>query len=251
MGSYLKIDPIRLGKFNNAEYTNLMNRTQGYTLVATAEKLGASETLMNNFTAKLNLLNDIVAHSKASVETAKIQDVDKKADDLIVYLMSSFRTNRTSPIQAHREAAEVLYLKTKPYVGCQTLPQGQQLQMMRGLINDLTSEEMMAHLTTLGLTAVLEELTITLAQYTSLIDQRAASQIENKLEAGKTVRLEMDELYDDLTTIAFVTSVATPSPEATAFVVNMNKLIADTDAAYNQRIAQRGKDEEEQTDVEE
>jgi len=49
-------------------------------------------------------------------------------------------------------------------------------------------------------------------------------------------------------TIAFVTSVATPSKEATDFVVYMNKLIADTEIAYNQRIAQRGKKEE--TEVE-
>ena len=32
MGSYLKINPIRLGKFNNAEYTNFMNRTLNYTV---------------------------------------------------------------------------------------------------------------------------------------------------------------------------------------------------------------------------
>ena len=38
-----------------------------------------------------------------------------------------------------------------------------------------------------------------------------------------------------------MTSVATPSKEATDFVVYMNKLIADTETAYNQRIAQRGK----------
>lgn len=237
MGKYLKIESIGLWKLNNAEYANLMNRTQAYVLVATAEKLGASETLMDTFISKLNLLNDIVAHSKASVETAKIQDIDKKARSLIVHLMKAFRTHRTSPMQNISTAAEILYLKTKPYVGCQKLPRGQVVQMIRGLIYDLSPEDMMAHLATLGLTAVLEELATTLAQYISLIDQRAASQIENKLEAGKTVRKEMDELYDDLTTIAFVTSVATPSPEATAFVVNMNKLIADTNAAFKQRTA--------------
>ena len=45
-------------------------------------------------------------------------------------------------------------------------------------------------------------------------------------------------------TIAFVTSVDTPSKEATDFVVYMNKLIADTETAYNQRVAQRGKKED-------
>ena len=190
-------------------------------------------------------MTDIVAQSRASVETAQIAEVDKKADSLIVYLMAAFRTNRTSPIQAMRTAAETLYLKTKPYVGCQTLPQGQQIQKMRGLLSDISSTEMSAHITTLGLTAVVEELNTVTAQYSNLIDQRTASQLANKLDAGKTVRLELDEQYDDLVTIAFVTSVATPSQAATDFVVYMNKLIAETNTAYNQRMAQSGKKKEE------
>ena len=46
-------------------------------------------------------------------------------------------------------------------------------------------------------------------------------------------------------TIAFVTSVATPSKEATDFVVYMNKLIADTDTAYNQRGKKKEETEKE------
>ena len=250
MGSYLKIDPIRLGKFNNAEYTNFMNRTLNQALAAGVEKIGASETLIDGFTANVNKMTDIVAQSRASVETAQIAETDKKADELIVYLMATFRTNLTSPIQAMRTAAETLYLKTKPYVGCQTLPQGQQIQKMRGLLSDISTAEMSAHITTLGLTAVVEELNTITTQYSALIEQRTASQLANKLDAGKTVRLELDEQYDDLVTIAFVTSVATPSKEAADFVVYMNKLIADTDTAYNQRIAQRGKKKEEDSSSE-
>ena len=244
MGSYLKINPIRLGKFNNAEYTNFMNRTLSQAVAVGIEKIGASEALIDNITANVNKMTEIVTQSRASVETAQIAETDKKADELIVYLMATFRTNLTSPIQAMRNAAETLYLKTKPYVGCQTLPQGQQIQKMRGLLSDLSTADMSAHITTLGLTAVVEELNTITAQYSALIEQRTASQLANKLDAGKTVRLELDEQYDDLVTIAFVTSVATPSKEATDFVVYMNKLIADTDTAYNQRMAQRGKKED-------
>lgn len=245
MGSYLKIDTIGLAKLNNAEYTNFMNRTLNQAVAVGIEKIGASDALIDGITANVNKMTDIVAQSRASVETAQIAEVDKKADELIVYLMATFRTNRTSPIQAMRTAAETLYLKTKPYVGCQTLPQGQQIQKMRGLLSDISSTEMSAHITTLGLTAVVEELNTVTAQYSNLIDQRTASQLANKLDAGKTVRLELDEQYDDLVTIAFVTSVATPSQAATDFVVYMNKLIAETNTAYNQRMAQSGKKKEE------
>ena len=241
MGSYLKIDSIRLGKFNNAEYTNFMQRTLTLVNNATPEKLGVGETLLDGFITDINKMTDIVAQSTASIETAQIHETDKQADSLIVYFHSTIRTNRTSPIAALRSAAEALYVKTKPYVGCQTLPQGQQIQKMRGLLMDVSTTEMTTHVETLGLTPIVTELATVTEQYASLLDQRAASQVANKLDAGKTVRTEMDELYDDLVTIAFVTSVATPSDEATAFVVAMNKLIADTNTAYNQRTAQSGK----------
>lgn len=247
MGSYLKIDTIGLAKLNNAEYTNFMNRTLNQAVAVGIEKIGASDALIDGITANVNKMTDIVAQSRASVETAQIAEVDKKADELIVYLMATFRTNRTSPIQAMRTAAEALYLKTKPYVGCQTLPQGQQIQKMRGLLSDLTGTEMSAHIQTLGLSAVVEELNTVTAQYSNLIEQRSISQLANKVDASKTVRMELDVQYDDLVTIAFVTSVATPSKEATDFVVYMNKLIADTNAACNQRIAQSGKKKEEDT----
>ena len=115
MGSYLKISPIRLGKFNNAEYTNFMNCTLNQAVAVGIEKIGASEALIDNITANVNKMTEIVAQSRASVETAQIAETDKKADELIVYLMATFRTNLTSPIQAMRNAAETLYLKTKPY----------------------------------------------------------------------------------------------------------------------------------------
>ena len=98
MGSYQKISPIRLGKLNNAEYTNFMSRTLSQALAVGTEKIGVSEALIDNITANVNKMTDIVAQSRASVETAQIAEVDKKADELIVYLMATFRTNRTSPI---------------------------------------------------------------------------------------------------------------------------------------------------------
>lgn len=60
------------------------------------------------------------------------------------------------------------------------------------------------------------------AEYTNFMNRFT---LANKLDDGKTVRLELDEQYDDLVTIAFVTSVATPSKEATDFVMHMNKLM--------------------------
>ena len=78
MGSYLKINLIRLGKFNNAEYTNFMNRTLNQAVAVGIEKIGASEALINNITTNVNKMTEIVAQSRASVETAQIAETGKK-----------------------------------------------------------------------------------------------------------------------------------------------------------------------------
>ena len=52
------------------------------------EKIGASDALIDGITANVNKMTDIVAQSRASLETAQIAEVDKKADELIVYLMA-------------------------------------------------------------------------------------------------------------------------------------------------------------------
>ncbi|KEJ84053.1 hypothetical protein NXW35_13525 [Parabacteroides distasonis] len=43
--------------------------------------------------------------------------------------------------------------------------------------------------------------------------------------------------YDDLTLLAQSYGVAKPSEKATAFIAALNQLIAETTAAYNQRMA--------------
>ena len=50
--------------------------------------------------------------------------------------------------------------------------------------------------------------------------------------------------YDELVSTAWAFSVAVPSDALSGFVASVNKLIADTNTAYNQRMAQRKKEEE-------
>lgn len=64
-------------------------------------------------------------------------------------------------------------------------------------------------------------------------NNKAASIKEN----STAVRLRMDALYDDMTTMAFVQSVAAPTAETATFINNLNALINETSALYNQRIA--------------
>ena len=238
MATYTKINDLNVAKLNNAEYTFFMQRVADLVTTATAEKLGLTTVLTDAFRANIDRLTDIVAQSRVSDETAQIAEVDKQADDLIVYLMAAFRTGKSSPITAQRTAATALYNATRPYIGCQKLPQGQQIQAMRGLLVDLAKPDLAAHVKTLTLEPVVARLAEVTSAYAALIDARAASQSANHLDAAKTVRTETDPQYDEIATRAFATSVVTPAADTAAFVTALNKLIADTDAAYNQRIAQ-------------
>lgn len=238
MATYTKISDLNIAKLNNAEYTFFMQRVADLVAAATPEKLGLTTALTDAFRANIDRLTDIVAQSRVSDETAQIADTDRTADDLIVYLMAAFRTGKSSPITAQRTAATTLYNATRPYIGCQKLPQGQQIQAMRGLLVDLAKPDLAAHVKTLTLEPVVARLAEVTSAYAALIDARAASQSANHLDAAKTVRTETDPQYDEIATRAFATSVVTPTADTAAFVTALNKLIADTDAAYNQRIAQ-------------
>ena len=238
MATYTKISDLNIAKLNNAEYTFFMQRVADLVAAATPEKLGLTTALTDAFRANIDRLTDIVAQSRVSDETAQIADTDRTADDLIVYLMAAFRTGKSSPITAQRTAATTLYNATRPYIGCQKLPQGQQIQAMRGLLVDLAKPDLAAHVKTLTLEPVVARLAEVTSAYAALIDARAASQSANHLDAAKTVRTETDPQYDEIATRAFATSVVTPTADTAAFVTALNKLIADTDAAYTQRIAQ-------------
>lgn len=100
---------------------------------------------------------------------------------------------------------------------------------------------MAAHLETVGLKEEVESLRKLNARYQTLLESRANSQVANSMEASKSIRTEMDELYDEMITTIFAFSVAVPSETLTEFIVFLNKLVADTTTAYNQRTAQSGK----------
>ena len=84
MGSYLKIDPVRLGKFNKAEYASLMNDTKLLILEVGAEKIGVSQALLDAFSANVEKLTDIIVEICARIETIEINEEDRKACELVI-----------------------------------------------------------------------------------------------------------------------------------------------------------------------
>ena len=213
MSTIVKLADISLTKLNNAEFTYFAGQIISYIDAATVEALHVDAATFAGFKGNHGKLVDIVAQSRAAEETAKIGEADKQEDNLLSYLFATVKGACSHPIAAKREAAQAVYAVMKPYQGVQSLPQRQQVQTVDGLVLDLEKEATAAHLTT-------------------------------PVESAKPIRKEMYGQYDELVSTAWAFSVATPSDTLSGFVASVNKLIADTNTAYNQRMAQRKKEEE-------
>ena len=233
-----KINAISLKKLNNAEYAYFAQQVSNLIHEGTAEKLHVSAATLTAFDANLKLLTDIVAQSRISDETADIVALDKEADDLITYILSAIRSAKQSPVAAQKAAATTLYNATKPYAGIQQMAQRQEVQQARGLLTDLAKPDLKAHVQTLALQPAVDQLKTTVDRYASLLESRSASQLAANLGAAKPVREKMNDEYDEMTTMAFAFSIAAPAAELTTFITKLNKLIDDTNTAYNQSRAQ-------------
>ena len=252
MGTITKIKSVSLTKMNNAEYVNFMKRFRDLIKEKTSggddrpeieslsdvnNSLGITDRQLADFDTDLALLADLVNESRISDETALLLGLDKKRDDLVVYFTSSVSQMTKSPVEAQQAAAQLIYNRIKSYIGIYSLPNQQETQQIEGLLLDMAKEENASQITVLGLKPVLDELQETNKQYAELTSQRTNNKALSVKENSTAVRKRMDILYDDMITMAFVQSVAAPTAETAAFVANINALIAETSALYNQRVA--------------
>ena len=250
MKQIVKVKNIGLAKLNNAEYTNFSTRvlsllTQAGELTEGGSALGVEAEVQEEYDELRAMMNDIVAQSRISDLTAILANLDKQRGDLVVYLFKLLRSKKVSPQAAEKKAATSLYNLLKPYVGCQNLPTQQETVQLRGLLTDVRKSENLPNVETLSLTDILSELETANDEYASLTEQRTVERAANRLDESKTVRARMDLLYDYISTMAFVQSVASPTEATAAFVTNLNALIDETNALYNQRIAQAKRSKEE------
>lgn len=241
MSNITKLSTISLPRLNNAVFTYFAGQVIAFAQLGTAEALHIPAATLQAFEANHARLVELVAQSRIAGETAQIAETDKMEDDLLSYLFATVKSGRNHPIAAKREAAQALYNVLKPYLGAQSLPQRQQVQTVDGMLVDLAKDDTAQHVATLGLTDEVEQLDSLNADYKMLLNSRAEAQMANPTESAKPLRTQMAAQYDEMVTTAWAFSIATPSAELTAFVASINKLIADTSAAYNQRIAQQRK----------
>jgi hypothetical protein len=251
MEKITKVNIIYLQRLNNAEYRTFMAR-YGNLLAGGGgdsespdeisfdpnDPLGIPQELRTAFAADFALLTDAVNQSSASEETAQMSALDKERDDLLIFITSTITQMTKSPLAAQRTAAEKLYLPVKPYIGAARLANLQETAAIEGLLVDLDKAGMPEALAAINLTEVVVALKEKNKQYATLTEQRANAKADDPVESAKKIRLRMDEEYDEMSTYAFAQSVVKPTQETAAFINRLNALVDETNALYNQRIAQ-------------
>ena len=243
MNTIVKVKDFNLDKLNNYEFAYFTTEFLSLVKATTAEKLHVASSVVDKLAADTALFTDFTQQTRISDETAKIADVDKQTDDLIVAIFDTVRSNKKSPLATRKTAATELYNVLKPYTGCYQLAQRQEVQAVRGMLTDLAKEKAAAHVATLGLDDLVEALTESVEQYAALLTQREEGKAEN-VGMSKKVRASLVEQYDYITTVAFAFSVAEPSEELDNFIQKTNLLIDSAKKAYNLRTGTKGGKEE-------
>ena len=251
MEKITKVNIIYLQRLNNAEYRTFMARYRNLLAGGGGDSespdeisfdpndpLGIPQELRTAFATDFALLTDAVNQSSASEETAQMSALDKERDDLLIFITSTITQMTKSPLAAQRTAAEKLYLPVKPYIGAARLANLQETAAIEGLLVDLDKAGMPEALAAINLTEVVAALKEKNKQYATLTEQRANAKADDPVESAKKIRLRMDEEYDEMSTYAFAQSVVKPTQETAAFISRLNALVDETNALYNQRIAQ-------------
>ncbi len=235
MGSYQKADGILLSKLNNAEYTNFMNRVQSLLTTDSISKLTVAN-IVNSIQPKLAQLEDLVNRSMANAETKELQKLDAERDSYVSYLLSTIRAAKNSPLAEQQDAYNALEITVRPYSGLARMRNMEETTAINGLLLDLRKEAVKAAVTTLNLDAILTALETANRNYAALTDARSATRLAESTDDSKTVRAQLDSLYDDLVMHITAVNILTPSvTEASAFLTALNQVIAETNAAYNRR----------------
>ena len=225
MAKITKVKSAYLERLNNAEYRTFMARYGNLLAGGGSDSESPDEISFDR--------NDPLGE-----ETAQMSTLDKERDDLLIFITSTITQMTKSPLAAQRTAAEKLYLPVKPYIGAARLANLQETAAIEGLLVDLDKDGMPEALAALTLTEVVASLKEKNQQYAALTEQRTNAQADNPIESAKKIRLRMDEEYDEMTTYAFAQSVVKPTATTATFINRLNTLIDETNALYNQRIAQ-------------
>lgn len=239
------IKNIQLSRLNNDEYTQFLKTTANYIYTIDLTTMNVENSLLDMFKNNINELTSSSRGKKISHNSKNLKELDKKRNELSVFLLSSIRLERKSPILHKKKSAEHLYRVVKNYFGLQVLPKRQKSHAIDSLVLELKKLENFNCIGDLLLSVVVDDLYLANQKYQTLIMDRAEEQIGNKKRTTISIRKETDIIYHNIITYIFAKSVIEPNQYTENFIKLQNKLISDTISSLKQRTALKKEEKQE------
>lgn len=238
MKDLLKFQPPKTAHLNAAEYTNFIERFLSLTTAAGAGVVHYQQADVDRMVQLHGLLLDNVRRNMAAAETATLQELEALRDEKGRIILEGVKAGQSMVLPAIAEASKALWFVLSPYEGFHRLPNMQETATIEGMLLDLGKGDCPTHLATLGLTESVAELADANSRYKALTAQRTVSNSEAKAPDSKSLRQELDALYAYITDVAFAHNVVNPTTELARYIRDVNDMIAEVNAAYNQRTGQ-------------
>ena len=238
MKDLLKFQPPKTAHLNAAEYTNFIERFLSLTTAAGAGVVHYLQADVDRMTQLHGLLLDNVRRNMAAAETATLQELEALRDEKGQLILNGVKAGQSMVLPAIAEASKALWFVLSPYEGFHRLPNMQETATIEGMLLDLSKGDCPTHLATLGLTESVAELADANSRYKALTAQRTTSVSDAKTPDSKSLRAELDALYAYITDVAFAHNVVNPTTELARYIRDVNDVIAEVNAAYNQRTGQ-------------
>lgn len=235
MGSYQKADGITLSQLNNTEYTNFMNRVLTLLTAGSISKLTVTN-IVNSIKPKLVQMEDLVNRSHGQRRNKGFTETGCRTRFVCQLFVGYCPCGQKLTVGAQRDAYNTLEITVRPYTGLARMRNMEETAAISGLLLDFRKEAVKTAVTALNLDAILTALETANKNYSALTDARSVTRTAESVADSKTVRAQLDSLYDDLVMHITAVNILTPSiTEASAFLTALNQVIAETKAAYNRR----------------
>lgn len=232
MEKYLKPKMISIWSLNNKEYLNMMLRVLDLLVSEEIIKKFGVEVILTPLLAWATELEDLVNRTTAQIETKTMKETDIERVGYISNLFSLIRAARNSPFPACREAHARLKLIARAYKGLAYFRNMEKTVSVRALLVDLEKETAAADIATLALTDTVAALRTTNDRYAALTDARAAKRSAARVSTSRTLRTQMNVLYDNLVTRIMAVNIIQPCEEAENFLLRHNQIATETENAY-------------------
>lgn len=218
-----QINSITFTGMSNGAFFDYMRAFQTRINANTAVKAKAA-TEFATFEEKMTLLDTYMNLSRKNKLSDQIADSDKKRDDYYRGLRSTVKNFQKLPAGDLKDAADDLWQLLKDYNIDPTAQLNKESGLLENLISDLRSKYS-TQVTTLGLTAFVDNLETANKSVQSLMIERDDAESDKVTGAVKAARLEVEAAYEETRMMLNAHSLVEGDDIFATLFADMNKQI--------------------------